>query len=64
MDQTGSDVRPDIDCEDDLPAEEGAAIVCTLTADGLEGEYDVDITVNSVDGNNVAYDVQVADTPR
>ncbi len=63
MEQTGSDVRPDISCPEDLPAEEGATMTCTLTADGLEGEYDVEITVTGVDGSDTLFDIQVADQP-
>lgn len=62
--ELGTDVRPDIDCEDDLPAEEGASITCALTADGLEGTYDVTMTTTSVDGDTAQFDIQVADQPR
>ncbi|GHE11418.1 DUF4333 domain-containing protein [Klenkia taihuensis] len=62
--QLGTDVRPDIDCEDDLPAEEGATITCALTADGLEGTYDVTMTTTSVEGDTANFDIQVADSPR
>ena len=64
METTGSDVRPDIDCEEDLPAEVDATITCALTADGLDGTYDVTVTVTSVEGDTANYDVVVADTPR
>lgn len=57
-------VRPDIDCEDDLPAEEGATITCALTVDGEDGVYDVTMTTTSVDGDTAQFDVQVADQPR
>ena len=57
-------LRPDIDCEDDLPAEEGAAITCGLTADGLDGTYDVTVTTRSVDGDTADFDIEVADQPR
>ncbi len=57
-------VRPSIDCADDLPAEEGATITCALTADGLDGVYDVTVTTRSVDGDTANFDIQVADEPR
>jgi len=55
-------VAPDeVDCPDDLDAEEGATMTCTLEADDVE--YDVEVEVTSVDGSDVEYDVQVADQP-
>lgn len=57
-------IRPDIDCEDDLPAEEGATITCGLTVDGEDGTYDVTVTTRSVDGDTANFDIEVADTPR
>lgn len=62
--QLGTDVRPDIDCDDDLPAEEGATITCALTADGLDGTYDVTMTTTSVEGDTANFDIEVADSPR
>jgi hypothetical protein len=62
--QLGTDVEPDIDCEDDLPAEEGATITCALTADGLDGTYDVTMTTTSVEGDTANFDIEVADSPR
>lgn len=46
---------PDITCPEDLPAEEGAELTCELT-DG-EKAYDVAVTVTSVDGSEVQFDI-------
>ncbi|NMD60687.1 UNVERIFIED_ORG: uncharacterized protein DUF4333 [Nocardia globerula] len=51
----------DVTCPEGLDAEVGATVVCALTDQGTE--YDVTGTVTSVDGDNVKFDVQVADTP-
>lgn len=50
-----------IDCPDDLPAEIGAKMTCVLTAN--DSTIDVAVTVDKVDGNNVGFDIKVADTP-
>lgn len=50
-----------IECPDDLPAEVGAEMTCVLTAD--ETTIDVTVTVDKVDGNNVGFDIKVADAP-
>ena len=55
---------PPLDCPSDLPAEVGASIVCVI-GDSTQGNtYDVTITVESVDGDNVGFDISVADQPR
>lgn len=54
--------RPDVKCKDDLPAKVGATITCDLT-DGTD-IYDVKITVTTVEGTDVNFDFDVADTPR
>lgn len=48
-------------CSDDLPAEVGAEIRCELTHEGES--IGVTITVTSVDGSDVQWDVVVDDTP-
>jgi hypothetical protein len=53
---------PPIDCPDDLKAEVGAKMTCTMQLDGKP--YDVLIDVTSVEGDDVKYDVKVADEPR
>ncbi|MCH1865417.1 DUF4333 domain-containing protein [Nocardioides sp. CFH 31398] len=50
-----------VDCPEDLDAEEGATTTCTLEAEGEE--YDVAIEVTGVDGDNVNFSIQVADEP-
>ncbi|MCH1865416.1 DUF4333 domain-containing protein [Nocardioides sp. CFH 31398] len=58
--QVGS--APDgVSCPEDLPAEVGATITCTLV-DG-EDEYDTSVEVTEVDGTDVNFFIQVADEP-
>ncbi len=53
---------PPVTCSEDLPAEAGATITCSMS-DG-QVSYDVLITVTSVDDDSVVnFDVQVADLP-
>lgn len=47
----------DVDCPDDLPAEVGAEMRCTLTADGES--IGLTVTVTEVEGTNVNFDIQV-----
>lgn len=49
----------EISCPDDLPAEEGAEMTCVLSDGGQT--IDVAVTVTSVDGGDVQFDIQVAD---
>lgn len=54
--------RPsEVDCPDDLDAEEGATMRCTLAADD-GSSIGVTMTVTEVDGDNVQWDIQVDDT--
>ncbi|WP_371821249.1 DUF4333 domain-containing protein [Blastococcus sp. PRF04-17] len=55
--------RPEISCPDDLDAEVGAETRCTLTAGGDPTEYGVTITVTSVEGQTVNFDVEVDEEP-
>lgn len=48
-----------IECPSGLKAEEGAKIECKLHDSGET--YSVDVTADSVDGDNVHYNVEVAD---
>lgn len=50
-----------IDCPDDLPAEVGAALRCTLTDSGLT--YGVTVNVTKVDGSDVLFDIAVDQKP-
>ncbi len=54
-------VTPNIDCPGDLEAKVGAALVCDLTVPGDDTKLPVDITVTSVDGDTVNFDVKVRD---
>ncbi|MEX0768695.1 MAG: DUF4333 domain-containing protein [Microthrixaceae bacterium] len=45
-------------CEDDLPAEIGAQVRCTVTADD-GSEIGATVTVDEVDGTDVKYSVEV-----
>ncbi len=55
---------PPLECPSDLTAEVGASIVCVIGDPALGNTYDVTITVETVDGEDVGFDVQVADMPR
>ncbi|HEY5854935.1 MAG TPA: DUF4333 domain-containing protein [Aldersonia sp.] len=48
-----------VECPDDLDAEVGATMTCTLTADGTD--YEVGVNVTSVDGDDVAFDIDNKD---
>lgn len=55
---------PPLECPSDLAAEVGAIMVCVI-GDPAEGNtYDVTITVETVNGEDVGFDIKVADTPR
>ncbi|MBJ8348229.1 DUF4333 domain-containing protein [Antrihabitans sp. YC2-6] len=54
-------VPDDVTCPDNLPATVGAELTCLLT-DGPD-QYDVAVTVTSVEGTDVKFDIQVADQP-
>jgi hypothetical protein len=56
-------VRPDIACDEDLPAEVDASTRCLLTDKATGEEYGVTITVTSVDGSDAQFDVIVDDAP-
>jgi hypothetical protein len=55
---------PPLECPSDLAAEVGATMVCVIGDPAQGNTYDVTITVETVDGDNVAFDIQVADVPR
>ena len=56
-----SGFRPDVSCSDELAAEVGAEIRCTLLVD--DAEYGVTATVTSVADDVVNFDVQVDEEP-
>ncbi|MFJ2837703.1 DUF4333 domain-containing protein [Nocardia sp. NPDC087230] len=51
----------EVTCPEDLKAEQGATMTCTLTEQGAT--YDVKVTVTSVEGDNTKFDIEVADAP-
>jgi hypothetical protein len=55
--------RPAVTCTDDLPAEVGAEIRCTLTAGDDPTRYGVTLTVTAVEDDDVRFDVEVDDEP-
>ena len=55
---------PPLECPSDLPAEIGASIVCVIGDPAQGNTYDVTITVETVEGEDVGFDIKVADTPR
>lgn len=61
--EVGSDVVPNIDCPEDLEAEEGAELTCELTVDGDPDAYPVYIVVTSVDDGNANFSVEVGEEP-
>lgn len=63
QEQVGADEAPNIDCPGDLKAEVDKVMHCTLTTNDSEDEYDVRVTVTSVEGKNAKFDIEVADEP-
>lgn len=55
---------PPLECPADLAAEVGATMVCVIGDPAQGNTYDVTITVETVEGEDVAFDIQVADVPR
>ena len=53
----------EVSCPDDVEAEVGAETRCLLTAEGLEAEYGVTVTVTSVEGESAEFDIAVDDEP-
>jgi len=52
---------PPISCPGDLKAKLGTVMTCKIVLSGKS--YDVVLTVNSVNGSDVKYDVKVGDKP-
>ena len=46
-------------CDEDLPAEVDAEIVCTLESEGKT--FEMTVTVTSVDGDDVNFDLELTD---
>jgi hypothetical protein len=62
--QERSGVRPEIFCPEDLADEVGARTTCTMTAGDDPTEYDVLVTVTSIEDERVHIDIDVDDQPR
>ncbi|MFC7406060.1 DUF4333 domain-containing protein [Georgenia alba] len=59
-------VRPEVSCEEELPAERGAETTCEMTTeDDPDTVFPVTATVTGVDPEtgHVDFDVEVSDTP-
>ena len=61
--QLGDDLRLDVACPGDLPAEVGAEMRCTLTAGDDPEEHEVTVRVTSVEDGRARFDVLVDDQP-
>lgn len=58
------DEMPPLECPADLAAEVGATMVCVIGDPAQGNTYDVTITVETVEGEDVSFDIKVADEPR
>jgi len=58
------DEMPPLKCPSDLAAEVGATMVCVIGDPAQGNTYDVTITVETVDGEDVGFDIKVAEQPR
>lgn len=54
---------PPLACPSDMPAEVGATMVCVIGDAAVGNTYNVTITVETVEGEDVSFDIQVADQP-
>ncbi|MEU1784729.1 DUF4333 domain-containing protein [Streptomyces sparsogenes] len=54
--------KPDITCPDDLVGKDGTTTRCELTADD-GSTLGVTVTVTSVDGREINFDIKADDTP-
>lgn len=61
LEQEVGQAPDDVTCPDDLPGEVGAEMSCELSAGGQT--IGVTVTVSSVDGGQVNFDVLVDDAP-
>lgn len=62
--QVGADQEPDISCPEDLPAEKGKSIRCTLTDPKSGTKYGMTATVTSKDGEKYRMNFQVDNKPK
>jgi Domain of unknown function (DUF4333) len=54
---------PKVVCPGDLKANIGTVMYCSLTAQGATTNYPVKVRVDSIDGTNVHFNIQVSQTP-
>ena len=54
---------PKVVCPGDLTAKVGTVMYCSLTAQGATTNYPVKVQVDSIDGTNVHFNIQVSQTP-
>jgi len=59
----GLDDEPMVNCPDEIAREVGASTTCTFETVDSDDEYDVEVSVSSVDGDDVEYNVVVASEP-
>ena len=52
-----------IDCPGDLDAKKGEKMTCTLVAPD-DSKFDANVTVESAEGDDARFSVQIADKPR
>ena len=57
----GVDAR--VDCPGDLPAEVGAEMRCSVTAEDVPDAYGLTVTVTSVEDGRASFDIVVDDQP-
>jgi hypothetical protein len=60
--QFGQGAPDDVTCPEDLPGEVGATIRCEVTR-GDGPTYGATLTVDSVDGDDVHWDIQIDEAP-
>jgi hypothetical protein len=54
---------PKVVCPGDLAGKVGAVMYCTLTAQGATTSYPVQVRVDSVNGTDIHFNIQVSTTP-
>ena len=59
--QEAGDYPHETECPDGLKAEEGAKLECKLHID--DSTFSVDVTANTVEDEEVQYDIKIADQP-
>jgi len=62
LEATVGQVPDSVDCPDELPAEVGAEVRCTLTSDDVT--FGLTVTVSSVEGDSVLFEFAVDDEPQ